>query len=335
MPKRAVPGWLALGSAAVAEWAAGLLTGRTPAATREGVRLALRSGPFDSRKARAELGYAPRPLQDALADAVAWLSSVGATAKQCEPDFDFAEGLAEVVHPEAVAEQIAASPQRTEPFGGVARQARHGEQLHRALPQASEHAAKAHLAVGTKRSGDQVGQRAVGRIAHHPHGGERQSVLGGERGGDMGFHVDGQRAGCFAQGALCSGRHHRAVDAGDVGHDHALRMIREARGETMSNDRRSGVAAIRCGDAGRHDHVAGHKRGIEAAGDADADDGTAIRLHPRVQQRPQPRGVAAGHHGGHAGPGSQTSLGRHPGHNQHWVDLRTRPGDGAGLIPMS
>ena len=80
MPKRAVPGWLALGSAAVAEWAAGV-TGRTPAATREGVRLALRSRPFDSRKARTELGYAPRPLQDALADAVAWLSSVGETEK--------------------------------------------------------------------------------------------------------------------------------------------------------------------------------------------------------------------------------------------------------------
>jgi dihydroflavonol-4-reductase len=82
MPKCAVPGWLALGLAAVTEWAADLLTGRTPAATREGVRLALRSGPFDSQKARHELGYAPRPLQDALADAVAWLSSDGATAQQ-------------------------------------------------------------------------------------------------------------------------------------------------------------------------------------------------------------------------------------------------------------
>jgi dihydroflavonol-4-reductase len=74
MPKRAVPGWLALPSAAVAEWLADYGTGRTPAATREGVRLALQSGPFDSRKARNELGYAPRPLQDSLADTVRWLS---------------------------------------------------------------------------------------------------------------------------------------------------------------------------------------------------------------------------------------------------------------------
>ena len=63
------------------EWVADSLTGRTPAATREGVRLALRSGAFDSRKARSELGYAPRPLEDALRDAVTWLSSVGASAK--------------------------------------------------------------------------------------------------------------------------------------------------------------------------------------------------------------------------------------------------------------
>ncbi len=199
--------------------------------------------------------------------------------------FDFAEELAEVVHPEAVTEQIAASPQRAEPLGGVARQARHGEQLHRALPQASEHAAQADFTVGTNRDGDQVGQCAVGRIAYHPHRRERQSVLGGECSGHMGFHVDGERAGGVAQGALCSGRHHRAVDAGDVGHDHALRMIRQARGETMSDERRSGVAAIRCGDAGRHDHVAGHQRRIKAAGNTDADDGAAIRLHPRTQQR--------------------------------------------------
>jgi dihydroflavonol-4-reductase len=76
MPRRSIPGWLALASAGVAESIADRITGRTPAATREGVRLALRSGAFDSHKARAALGYAPRPLRDALADAVSWLSSL-------------------------------------------------------------------------------------------------------------------------------------------------------------------------------------------------------------------------------------------------------------------
>jgi dihydroflavonol-4-reductase len=77
MPKRAVPPWLALVSAAVTEWAADTVTGRVPAATREGVRLALRSGPFDSHKARSELGYRTRALQETLADAVRWLSTAG------------------------------------------------------------------------------------------------------------------------------------------------------------------------------------------------------------------------------------------------------------------
>jgi dihydroflavonol-4-reductase len=80
MPKRVVPGWLALATAAVAERAADIVTGRTPAATVEGVRLALRSGPFDSAKARQELGYETRPLADTLADAVAWLRAAGAVS---------------------------------------------------------------------------------------------------------------------------------------------------------------------------------------------------------------------------------------------------------------
>jgi dihydroflavonol-4-reductase len=78
MPKRAVPGWLALSAAAVAEWSADLVTGEAPAATIEGVRLALRSGPFDSAKARRELGYMTRPLPDTIGDAVAWLKYAGA-----------------------------------------------------------------------------------------------------------------------------------------------------------------------------------------------------------------------------------------------------------------
>jgi dihydroflavonol-4-reductase len=77
MPTRAIPGWLALAAAGVAEWMADHVTGRAPAATREGVKLALRSGPFDSRKARDEFGYRTRTLQETLDDAVAWLQSAG------------------------------------------------------------------------------------------------------------------------------------------------------------------------------------------------------------------------------------------------------------------
>jgi hopanoid-associated sugar epimerase len=75
MPKRALPPSAAFAAAALAEWLADLVTGRRPLATREGVRLALRSARFDSRKARRELGYEPRPIQQALAETLQWLSA--------------------------------------------------------------------------------------------------------------------------------------------------------------------------------------------------------------------------------------------------------------------
>jgi dihydroflavonol-4-reductase len=69
MPRRAVPAPLALLTGTLAGWLSGV-TGRPPVATREGVVLALRSGPFDSGKARRELGYAPRAVEGALTAAV-------------------------------------------------------------------------------------------------------------------------------------------------------------------------------------------------------------------------------------------------------------------------
>ncbi len=75
MPKRAVPAPIAMASAIVVEWIANWVTERPPVATREGVRLALRTAPFDSRKAREELGFAARPIEDALDQAVRWLSA--------------------------------------------------------------------------------------------------------------------------------------------------------------------------------------------------------------------------------------------------------------------
>jgi len=75
MPKARIPGALALTFAAAAELAADRVTHRAPAATREGVRLALRSAPLESGKARRDLGYAPRPVEEALRSSIAWLSA--------------------------------------------------------------------------------------------------------------------------------------------------------------------------------------------------------------------------------------------------------------------
>jgi dihydroflavonol-4-reductase len=71
-----VPGALALAAAAVSEFIATKVTHRTPVATIEGVRLALRSAQLDSGKARRELGYRPRPVEEALNEMTAWLCGV-------------------------------------------------------------------------------------------------------------------------------------------------------------------------------------------------------------------------------------------------------------------
>jgi hypothetical protein len=54
-----------------------------------------------------------------------------------------------VVHPEAGAEQVSASSQRTKAFGGVARQCRHGQQLYRLLPQAPGNPGQTQFPIGT------------------------------------------------------------------------------------------------------------------------------------------------------------------------------------------
>ncbi len=70
-----IPGQVALAAGIASEWFATRLTRREPAATTEGVRLALRSAYIDTGKAQREFSYSPRPMPEALADAVAWLQS--------------------------------------------------------------------------------------------------------------------------------------------------------------------------------------------------------------------------------------------------------------------
>jgi dihydroflavonol-4-reductase len=75
-PRLKVPYWVAYPAAIGAEWAA-QVTGRTPLATRDSVRMSRKKMYFTSTKAERELGYRPRPARAAIADAVAWFKANG------------------------------------------------------------------------------------------------------------------------------------------------------------------------------------------------------------------------------------------------------------------
>lgn len=77
MPKRRIPYWLAYSYAAVDQFISDHITHRAPQAPLAGVQLV--DGPlrFDNSRALAELGLKPRPVRDALADAVTWFQDHG------------------------------------------------------------------------------------------------------------------------------------------------------------------------------------------------------------------------------------------------------------------
>lgn len=75
LPRRRVPRLLALLVAHADEGLSTLVTGHRPRAPVAGVRVAMRPALFLARKARRELGFAPRPTRAALADCVEWLSA--------------------------------------------------------------------------------------------------------------------------------------------------------------------------------------------------------------------------------------------------------------------
>jgi dihydroflavonol-4-reductase len=69
-----IPPGLARITAAAMEFAADRAGPRPPLATRESVEIALRSKGLSSERAKRELGYAPRPLEAALRDTIAWIN---------------------------------------------------------------------------------------------------------------------------------------------------------------------------------------------------------------------------------------------------------------------
>ena len=68
-----VPGKIAEAAAAMLEFVSDHITHRPPSGTAEGVRIALRATELSIEKAQNELGYAPRPIEPALRDTIAYL----------------------------------------------------------------------------------------------------------------------------------------------------------------------------------------------------------------------------------------------------------------------
>jgi dihydroflavonol-4-reductase len=79
---RRVPYPVALAAAYVSEAVADNITHRSPAATVTGVRLTRRVMQFDTRRSLEELGLTPRPVEQSLADAVAWYRAEGLLSKK-------------------------------------------------------------------------------------------------------------------------------------------------------------------------------------------------------------------------------------------------------------
>lgn len=68
-----VPGRIAETAAGLLEFISDHVTHRPPSGTAEGVRIALRATELSIEKARRELGYAPRSVEPALRDTIAYL----------------------------------------------------------------------------------------------------------------------------------------------------------------------------------------------------------------------------------------------------------------------
>ena len=76
LPPLKIPHRAALSVAAGAE-ALARLTGREPFATVDAVKMSMKKMFFSSARAAEELGYAPRPARQAIAEAVAWFKANG------------------------------------------------------------------------------------------------------------------------------------------------------------------------------------------------------------------------------------------------------------------
>jgi dihydroflavonol-4-reductase len=77
-----VPRLLSLAVAAVSEAVEGTLLRRHPSIPLEAARMSTSRMAFDVSRARAELGYAPRPATEALESSARWFASSGLVSRR-------------------------------------------------------------------------------------------------------------------------------------------------------------------------------------------------------------------------------------------------------------
>lgn len=76
-PRVRLPMWVALLAAVADEWIRGRLLGGEPRATVDAIRMARKKMFFDSSRARRELGWTTRPVEEAFRSAVDWFREHG------------------------------------------------------------------------------------------------------------------------------------------------------------------------------------------------------------------------------------------------------------------
>jgi dihydroflavonol-4-reductase len=81
-PKIKVPRLLSLAVAAVSETVEGTLLRRHPSIPLEAARMSTSRMAFDISRARAELGYTPRPATEALESSARWFASSGLVSER-------------------------------------------------------------------------------------------------------------------------------------------------------------------------------------------------------------------------------------------------------------
>jgi hypothetical protein len=190
-------------------------------------------------------------------------------------------------------------------------------QCRRVPRQATQHLAQVDLAVRLDRGSRQRRQRARRRIADDAQRREWKARLGGVGGGDMALHIDGRRPCLGTQRGFSRLGDDYLLDARKAAPDDPSASHGDT-GNQFFIERQTGQPAGIAGQHfGRHHDVAGSQRGIQSAGDAEADDASDGRWVKHRQQGSQLLRIATAADDRHTGPSRYAGLMHHTSHDKY------------------